>query len=1084
MSLQLAAQHLAHHGRGNDKMLVHMTPKEVSGLQQLAQAHGGSLTVNPQTGLPEAGVLDSLLPTIIGAGLTYFSGGAINPMMAAGLVGGIQGVRTGDLGKGLMAGLGAYGGAGLAAGLAETGVGAMTTAGVGDYTSSLAEKGIYPTLESGAPNPAFGEAAGKLALESQKQALGASMGDKFSAGFNAATASPDAAMDFAKNNYKSGLMALSPIIADRMVQTTTPSQSTNKPEIHPFRYNENGTFTRQSPIDASLFKGFGYADGGMIQDNSTGMFNYANMQPAVNLNSGIGAAHMANGGVAHYEGGGRVFVPDSTDNEGGGTYMTPQEAQQYLGGNSVYNQADLIRAGATMPTTAATAAATPFSSNPLVMAQNPAFTGTPTAFPTNGGGLQPIVPVAQALGLGNTTPAAATPPPGLTDQQIFDWFKTNQGGSDATINNAINQYKVNLGQLSKVTGVGLPEITDRQNIVNDITAFGNTLTPTTVAPTNGIGGISAAVAAADKTAFGNDAKWIAYLDSHKDASGKLDPISIFEVSRATGIPENALLARYDAAKPGSVSLGDGGGGNVNTGSDGGGGDGGGGLPPPFDGGGGDTETTNTSSVSLGDGGGGDTETPICAKGYHYDPTTHTCVLDVVTNTSSVSLGDGGGGDTEIPICAKGYHYDPKTKSCVLDAVTFTDGSTKTVVPKVDVPTSIATAPTDTLPTAIAGTTGPAIVSGGTTVNPNGTVTVSPRIPDIPVGGFTGMSQVRDAYTKGGGSLGYVPKAPKTIEEFYKQYGTQSGGSKQAYDYLFGKSSENPILHPYTPTGEIARPYAESVLGYPSNKDVSQKAFTFDPTTKKYIKNPDFIPMTYDKTSGKQIPGRSLNQIRTDMNTLKNDSDWLNYMDTNHIEPQQIADATGLSIGEVLQHIEAARGNGGSSGSGVTATSGTPTKLPNGITATPLTQYPGYSKGTDGKYYDKNGNKVADTEAQVQQLINEVPLASGGIADIQMYSSGGIGDLGSYSDGGRLLRGPGDGVSDSIPATIGKGRPARLADGEFVVPARIVSELGNGSTEAGARKLYAMMDRVQNTRGRTIGKGKVATNTRADKFLPV
>jgi hypothetical protein len=102
---------------------------------------------------------------------------------------------------------------------------------------------------------------------------------------------------------------------------------------------------------------------------------------------------------------------------------------------------------------------------------------------------------------------------------------------------------------------------------------------------------------------------------------------------------------------------------------------------------------------------------------------------------------------------------------------------------------------------------------------------------------------------------------------------------------------------------------------------------------------------------------------------------------------------------------------------------------------------------------------------------------------QMYSSGGIGDLGSYSDGGRLLRGPGDGVSDSIPATIGRGKPARLADGEFVVPARIVSELGNGSTEAGARKLYAMMDRVQNTRGKTIGKGKVATNTRADKFLP-
>jgi hypothetical protein len=99
------------------------------------------------------------------------------------------------------------------------------------------------------------------------------------------------------------------------------------------------------------------------------------------------------------------------------------------------------------------------------------------------------------------------------------------------------------------------------------------------------------------------------------------------------------------------------------------------------------------------------------------------------------------------------------------------------------------------------------------------------------------------------------------------------------------------------------------------------------------------------------------------------------------------------------------------------------------------------------------------------------------------AQGGISNLGDYSDGGRLLRGPGDGISDSIPATIGKKRPARLADGEFVVPARIVSELGNGSTEAGARKLYAMMDRVQKSRGKTVGKGKIATNSRAEKYLP-
>jgi hypothetical protein len=105
----------------------------------------------------------------------------------------------------------------------------------------------------------------------------------------------------------------------------------------------------------------------------------------------------------------------------------------------------------------------------------------------------------------------------------------------------------------------------------------------------------------------------------------------------------------------------------------------------------------------------------------------------------------------------------------------------------------------------------------------------------------------------------------------------------------------------------------------------------------------------------------------------------------------------------------------------------------------------------------------------------VTAAAGGMM------SGGVSTLGGYSDGGRLLKGPGDGVSDSIPATIGGKQPARLADGEFVIPARIVSEIGNGSTEAGAKKLYAMMDRVQRARKKSIKN--VAANTKADKYLP-
>lgn len=109
------------------------------------------------------------------------------------------------------------------------------------------------------------------------------------------------------------------------------------------------------------------------------------------------------------------------------------------------------------------------------------------------------------------------------------------------------------------------------------------------------------------------------------------------------------------------------------------------------------------------------------------------------------------------------------------------------------------------------------------------------------------------------------------------------------------------------------------------------------------------------------------------------------------------------------------------------------------------------------------------ESKINPFTGEMQMAAGGA---------------TYAAGGRLLRGDGDGVSDSIPAEIHSRhgvQKAALADGEFVLPARIVSEIGNGSTEAGARKLYAMMDRIQKRRGKTLKN--VAANTKAERLLP-
>jgi hypothetical protein len=148
MSLHTAAKYLESRGRGNDKMLVHMTPSEVKGLQSLAMAAGGSLSINPETGLAEAGFLESILPMLAGAGLMMIPG--VGPLAAAGMVGGATGIATGSLEKGLMAGLGAYGGAGMAGSLSSAGGSALAEAG-GSAATNLGEQALTNTATQALP---------------------------------------------------------------------------------------------------------------------------------------------------------------------------------------------------------------------------------------------------------------------------------------------------------------------------------------------------------------------------------------------------------------------------------------------------------------------------------------------------------------------------------------------------------------------------------------------------------------------------------------------------------------------------------------------------------------------------------------------------------------------------------------------------------------------------------------------------------------------------------------------------------------------------------------------------------------------
>jgi hypothetical protein len=99
-----------------------------------------------------------------------------------------------------------------------------------------------------------------------------------------------------------------------------------------------------------------------------------------------------------------------------------------------------------------------------------------------------------------------------------------------------------------------------------------------------------------------------------------------------------------------------------------------------------------------------------------------------------------------------------------------------------------------------------------------------------------------------------------------------------------------------------------------------------------------------------------------------------------------------------------------------------------------------------------------------------------------YSDGGFAGGGAiqYAAGGKFLRGPGDGMSDDIKANINGEQEARLADGEFVIPADVVSHIGNGSSEAGADRLYKMMVDIRKAR---TGKTRQAPEINVKKYLP-
>ena len=1010
MSLQLAAQHLSHQGRGPDDTLVHMSKNELKSLSDLAMAHGGQLTINPQTGLPEAGMLDKLLPTIIGAGISYFTG---IPAAQIGLgVGAFETVRTGSLEKGLMAGLGAYGGAGLTAGLmgageASIGMGARDAA-VQNAPATFADDAARAQYYNDAIAP-------KMAEASKFDKLSSGVGEIFKP--NSKVSVMDS-MGGGFNTIRNIGSAAAPLLGAEEVKSNMPKTTTQPGKVRTFSYNPYGqNYTSTGDYEVPVTA----AGGGLMSMDDSGyspdLLNFAQRSEPV--------VRMAGGGIPGYAGeNGSVteaapppppktvedlystFLQRKPDKDGAAYWE-----KQFLGNENdkIIDQSEIdnFRKAANVEIAnrppAATGVGTTGGQTKPVDTGGATTGGSEINFAPHSGTTAGFTPNAGIQSLyqdflyrypdpcgaeywqkqfGDTVDAterATFAQAAKPEQQVADMYRNVLGRDPDPDGLTYWTTRINKGEpVSKVYNEFLGAARENTEMVTADQTKNATYEQATTPYTGYRSTVQGNIVdegvrntlGREPTAADRDQTW------YKDA---------FNAMKTVPEAKNLYGQFIDYAKK-------------------------------------DAGETTAQKIK-------DATASLTARGI--------TEADVLRQT----------GKTIAELAASDIDF---SKNLI--------GASQLLAPgtKAGFDFSTIRKPTTPQTNAPVGTTNPygnATNPGDITRNPDGSTTVTPNIPGRPYGGFSGMEQVRNAYTDGGGSLGYTPYAPKTMEEFNQLYNKQTGGSKQAYDYLTGKADYSAT--PYTKTGELMKPYSESVMGTPVNN--ATKQVLFDPATKKYKTNPDYVPITYS-SKGEKVYGLSNNEI------IKRSTAGEDFAKESGVTYEQISKALNISIDEAKKRYPKLAAS-------TTAASDDPLS-PGALAGNFAANNPGvpYSNvdPKTGKWtkYDRYGNKTS---------------ANGGLMDA--YANGGMSHLGDYSDGGRLLRGPGDGVSDSIPAVIGSKQPARLADGEFVVPARIVSELGNGSTEAGARKLYAMMDRIQKARGKTVGKGKVAKNSRSEKYLP-
>ena len=971
MSLHALANDMASKGRHGDSMLVHMAPNEVAGLHALALAHGENLTINPETGLPEAFNLKSLLPMVLGAALAPLTAGTslaflgATPLASALTVGAGYTAATGSLEKGLMAGMGAYGGAGLGAGL-------------------TASAGAAPAASTSLPTVAD-TAATSLASPAQVQ-IGAPIvdGANFSQTgqglFGSSTPSAYYGPSSGAEAMTIGNPVAPPTPTPLSAAPTPPAGADYVSGADLNAVNNYGPYPRDMSFGEKLADTTSsYGKG--IQNLSTEEGRKAFMGNAASQGvkaTGVGGV----GGLLKY--GMAAAAPVMQPEE--------QEVEKPAEGNIVDYDYD------------------PISGKYRRLRSTPASKYQSTMYAKNGG-ITSLLSFASGGAVDGNNPAAlrASIQAGPQTQEALDAALLTytpaqlaaafpEYGNVADYNNATREAYARVEQQRQAANreAARADMAAKGEDVRIANPGGSVTTQSTPPPT--MSPIpQSEIDAAKKNLTPEQLKFIDWQMQQPNpyGSGTLADLYAAQGVNPYANPAQAQ-AQIDRAGRREELFDQAG------------------VPP------GDLRPWNTPTPPGGKGGGG-SKTP--------GPTTPGPFV-----TGPVA---GPGPTTPTPT--------PTTPTGGVSNLPVTN----TVIP------------------AYQGSNSPTGgISGLQVLTPQGVMGGSER-----GGTVSNVSQIIPAYQQ------YWQNAPvgSTIDFAGGKLSRVSGAQAVFTDragktYSMGPTSDLNIIAAQNPAiGETWRTEFGMV---PQNymQGESARAYEFLRGNEPYSVNQQVkgIARPYGEMA-LGLPGATFGSNAV-----------INQREINEATAKQKADPTNTNLTIPAPQY----------GYGVT----------NPGTYNMQTVYdPSTGRYIANNMYTTPADVVADAKAAAAIDPTNAAAAAAPVVEVKnggvmRMAQGGIGalagggaaaqyNLGGYSDGGRLLRGPGDGVSDSIPATIGNKRPARLADGEFVVPARIVSELGNGSTEAGARKLYAMMDRIQKNRSKSVGKGKVAVNSNSSKFLP-